>query len=471
MPPRDRPRRGPGFGAGPREGTPSALELYLREIRREPLLPPERLAELSRAVRAGCERALDRLVRATAPLVVSVARRYRHRGVELEDLVQEGNVGLVRAARSFDPDRGVRFTTYAVWCIRREIAAALRGQGRAVRLPRSMYASVSLIARTRARLRQILFREPTAGEVADAAGIEPEEVELADALAPAEVSLDSPGSRDAEQARHRVESVPAADEGSDPGRGVELGGVRAEVERVLRALPAHHARLLRLYYGLDDGEERSLEEIGELLGVSRQSVHSMRDRALDRAREALEPERGARFRRRRASVRAAEEPSPAPSAVAAPGDLTDAQWAAVAPLLAPAHPRAETRGRLPTDPRHALDGVLWLLREDARWQDVPDRYPAARTCREHLQRWTAAGLVDPVLRALAADLEERGGWPVRAWFSPEAAGAASWQGATARLLASPATVRLLHRARSPLLDAYPPAALSRVRKHGSPSDA
>lgn len=461
----------PRFSATASGSVPRALDLYLQETRADEFLSDDRERQLARTIQLGSDEALDELVRANRRFVVSIAKKYQHRGVELEDLIQEGNIGLITAARRFDPDRGPRFLSYAFWWIRKEILVAVYQQNHTVRIPRDLQRHAAHVSRARARLRQTLLREPTIQEIAESLGIGPEEVELADAIGGQEVRLDEylPWT-DKRETRRPLDAITADDAASDPASELDRQQQRDEVERALRGLPERFARVLRLYYGLDQDEDRSLEEIGTLLGVTRQRVHNLQKRALNQAREAMQPAPVLRYRSRRRQPGGSSLAglSPAPGAGSEvpglahgePGDLTAAQWAAVCPLLI--HPRrTDRRGRRPTDPREALDGIFWMLRRSARWQDIPDRYPPARTCREHFRRWVSTGVFERVLCALAADLNTRGGLTLADCFFRRIEGAPSWQGQTAQLLLSAATLQFLQRAGSPLLSDYPPAVLTR----------
>ncbi len=284
------------FSSRIQERVPCALELYLNEVGAETLLTPEREMELGRAIREGCATALEQLVRANCPFAVSVARRYQGRGLDLEDLIQEANIGLTIAARKFDPDRGVRFITHAVWWIRQRIQVALEQQGRTVRLSHQMHKLLKRVARTRAHLRQLLFREPTAAEIAEAIGMDRDEVELVEVLTSPEASLNGPreGYAD-ERTRELLETLVAEDAVSDPAAEWDRKAREADAHRALGSLPPHYARVLRLLYGME-GEEHNPREIGKLLGVTRQRVEDMKKRALERARSTLAP--APRVRRR-----------------------------------------------------------------------------------------------------------------------------------------------------------------------------
>jgi RNA polymerase primary sigma factor len=260
----------------------SALDQYLREVSRHELLTPEEEIELGRRARDGDEDAIQKLVRANLRFVISVAKKYQNRGVSLIDLIQEGNVGLVTAARKFDVEQGVKFISYAVWWIRQAILAALANQGRAVRVPLNRASDLARIFRERERLKQELGRDPNIEEVAAAAALTPEIVTSLQTLNAAEIRLDAPiGDSDDSQLVERFMS----DEAQEPEEAVEERLLAEQIDRALDTLTPRDARVVRLYFGLDGGREHTLEEIGNMLGVTRERVRQLRDRALKRLRE------------------------------------------------------------------------------------------------------------------------------------------------------------------------------------------
>ncbi|MGH7443286.1 MAG: sigma-70 family RNA polymerase sigma factor [Longimicrobiales bacterium] len=260
----------------------SALDQYLREVSRHDLLTPAQEIELGHRALRGDEQAVQALVRANLRFVISVAKKYQNRGVSLIDLIQEGNVGLVTAARKFDPDQGVKFISYAVWWIRQAILASLANQGRAVRVPLNRASDLARIFRERERLKQELRRDPTIEEVAQAAALTPEVVTSLQTLNAAEIRLDAPiGDSDDSQLVERF----MHDESYEPEEQVEERLLSEQIERALETLQPRDAKVVRLYFGLDGGREHTLEEIGNMLGVSRERVRQLRDRALKRLRE------------------------------------------------------------------------------------------------------------------------------------------------------------------------------------------
>ncbi len=260
----------------PADDVPSSLDLYLDDLSGHPLLGPEEEDRIARLARAGDGAALDLLVRANLRFVVSVAKKYQNRGMPFADLIQEGNVGLVTAARKFDPDQGVKFISYAVWWIRQAILAALARHGRSVRLPLNRATELARMTRVREELRQSLRRDPSADEIAEIAELDMATVEMLQMLNVAEVRLDAPvGSSDDNQLVDRF----LVDE-SSLEEVLEAKLLKEKVAQALQGLKPRDARVVRLYYGLQGEEEHTLEEIGKLLGVTRERIRQLRDRAL-----------------------------------------------------------------------------------------------------------------------------------------------------------------------------------------------
>jgi len=260
----------------------SAIDHYLKEVSRHELITPEEEIELGHLAQAGDEDAVQKLARANLRFVISIAKKYQNRGVSLIDLIQEGNVGLITAARKFDPDQGVKFISYAVWWIRQAILASLANHGRAVRVPLNRASDLARIFRERERLKQELGRDPSTEEVAKAAKLTPEIVEQLSTLNASEIRLDAPiGDTDDSQLVERF----IVDEAAEPEEAVEERMLNERVTEALSTIPERDAKVLRLYYGLDGNREHTLEEIGNMLGVTRERVRQLRDRALKRLRE------------------------------------------------------------------------------------------------------------------------------------------------------------------------------------------
>jgi RNA polymerase primary sigma factor len=269
-----------GFSATVEEQ--SALDQYLRDVSRHELITPEREKELGALAQKGDEEAIQELARANLRFVISVAKKYQNRGVSLTDLIQEGNVGLVTAARKFDPEQGVKFISYAVWWIRQAILASLANQGRAVRVPLNRASDLARIFREKERLKQELRREPTAEELSEATDLTPELVESLQTLNAAEIRLDAPiGDSEDSQLVERF----ITEEAAEPEMEVEGRLLSEAISEALETLEPRDAKVLRLYFGLEGEREHTLEEIGNMLGVTRERIRQLRDRALRRLRE------------------------------------------------------------------------------------------------------------------------------------------------------------------------------------------
>jgi RNA polymerase primary sigma factor len=258
------------------------LDQYLYEVSMTPLLTPQQEIAIAKRVRQGDQDAMQELVKRNLRFVISVAKKYQNRGLPLTDLIGEGNVGLLTAARKFDPDQGVKFISYAVWWIRQAILASLARQGRTVRVPLNRTADLSKIVRTAEALRQELRREPTPEEIAQSTGLSLEVVQSLAALNTSDVRLDAP--LDPEGDRSLIERFIAEDQADAEEQAMD-SFLSEEIESALRTLPPRDAKVLRLYFGLDGGREHTLEEIGGMLGVTRERVRQLRDRALKRLRE------------------------------------------------------------------------------------------------------------------------------------------------------------------------------------------
>ena len=259
-----------------------SLDFYLQEISRIPLLKIEEETALARRAFKGDVEAQERLARHNVRFVVSVAKKFQNRGVPLMDLIGEGNVGLMTAARKFDPDRGVKFISYAVWWIRQAILAAIARHGRTVRVPLNRTADLSRIIKVSESLRQERLREPTPEEIAEITGLSLDVVQALAALNTADVRLDAPLDPDGD--RTLVDRFVTDQFANSEDQVMDLF-LSEEIHRALLTLPSRDARVLRLYFGLDGGKEHTLEEIGGMFGVTRERIRQLRDRALKRLKE------------------------------------------------------------------------------------------------------------------------------------------------------------------------------------------
>ncbi len=271
-----------------------SFDQYLQDVERYPLIQdPATEREIARKARAGDRQAAERLVTANLRFVISYVKKYQGRGLNLAELVCIGNEGLLKAVKKFDPDKGVKFISYAVWWIRQTVLQALAEQTRSVRIPLNQNSNLVKLSRTETALTQKLGRSPTDREIADEMEEPVETVRALRRVASAELSLDAPldkSDRDSASFGERFAGMDDADIEED----VEGQARREFLEKMFeRYLTERERKILVLYYGLDDGEEMTLEEIGSLLGVTRERIRQIRNRAFDKLRaspdgEALE---------------------------------------------------------------------------------------------------------------------------------------------------------------------------------------
>lgn len=281
-PRRARRRKDSARTLGAHEAERDILDQYLHEVSLAPLLSAEEEIAVARRVQAGDEEAMRELVTRNLRFVISVAKKYQNRGMALMDLIGEGNVGLMTAARKFDPDHGVKFISYAVWWIRQAILAAIARQGRTVRVPLNRTADLSRIIRASEALRQELRREPTPEEIAPLVNLSVEVVQALAALNTADVRLDAPLALEGDRSLLDRFVTTGGPDAGDEAMSRFLG---EEIDAALATLPPRDAKVLRLYFGLDGGREHTLEEIGAMFGITRERVRQVRDRALRRLRE------------------------------------------------------------------------------------------------------------------------------------------------------------------------------------------
>ncbi|HSJ16211.1 MAG TPA: RNA polymerase sigma factor RpoD/SigA [Longimicrobiales bacterium] len=268
-----------------------SFDQYLFDVEKYPLIEdPSEERELARRARTGDKEAAERLVTANLRFVISYVKKYQGRGLGLAELVCIGNEGLLKAVKKFDPDKGVKFISYAVWWIRQTVLQALAEQTRSVRIPLNQNSNLVKLSRTDTALTQLLGRSPTDQEIADEMGEPVETVRALRRVAASELSLDAPidrGDRDSASFGERF----AGAEAEDIEETVESQAQREFLDRMFeKYLTERERRILYLYYGLDDGEERTLEEIGSLLGVTRERIRQIRNRAFEKLRESPDGE-------------------------------------------------------------------------------------------------------------------------------------------------------------------------------------
>ena len=258
--------------------TPS-LDKYLQEIGKVDLIGPEEEVALARRIKQGDSEALAKLVRANLRFVVSVAKQYQNQGMSLPDLINEGNMGLMKAARRFDETRGFKFISYAVWWIRQSILQSLAKQTRIVRLPVNKIGSINRINKAFARLEQEFEREPSSQEIADLLEMIPEDVKESLKTNHRTISMDAPISNEDENNMYDVMQNPDA---ASPDKNLIKESLAWEIERALNTLSKREAKVLKLYFGLGMKHPYTLEEIGEELNLTRERVRQIKERALKR---------------------------------------------------------------------------------------------------------------------------------------------------------------------------------------------
>jgi RNA polymerase primary sigma factor len=258
-----------------------SLDQYLREISKYPLIPQTEEVELAQRIHHGEEEALDKLVRSNLRFVVSVAKKYQNQGVSLADLINEGNLGLIRAAHKFDETKGIKLISYAVWWIRQAILQALAEQGRIVRVPLNRAGTLHRITRRSSALLQELGREPTPTEIAEGMDIGLEEVQKTLSISQNHLSLDAPMTPGED---NRLLDYLPDTQNAGPDAETFEHALTQSIEEVLTTLKEREAKILRLYFGLDEPEPLTLEEIGSRLGITRERVRQIKEKALSRLR-------------------------------------------------------------------------------------------------------------------------------------------------------------------------------------------
>lgn len=255
------------------------LERYLKEISEVPLLKPDEEIELAKKAQAGEMAALEKITKANLRFVVSVAKQYQNQGLSLGDLINEGNLGLIKAAYRFDVTRGFKFISYAVWWIRQSILQALAEQSRVVRLPLNRVGALHKIGKVFSNLEQEFEREPSEAEIAEALHMSAIEVVNTLKISNKQISLDAPLNEDAES---RLLDVLENEELPPPDRILLEESLKIEIEMILKGLTSREAEVIRLYFGLGQEHALTLEEIGERFNLTRERVRQIKEKAIRR---------------------------------------------------------------------------------------------------------------------------------------------------------------------------------------------
>ena len=257
------------------------VRMYLKEIGKIPLLTPEREAYLAERISQGDKQAKDELIEANLRLVVSIAKRHVGKGMYFLDLIQEGNLGLIKAVEKFDHSKGYKFSTYATWWIRQAITRAIADQARTIRIPVHMVETIHKVSRTTRQLLQELGREPTTDEVAEALGMTADKVREIMKIAQDPVSLETPIGE--EEDSHLGDFVEDSDSPA-PYDGVANSLLRDEIFKVLHTLTPREEQIVKLYFGLEDDKTRTLEEVGAEFKITRERVRQILAKAIRKLR-------------------------------------------------------------------------------------------------------------------------------------------------------------------------------------------
>ncbi|HOV97981.1 MAG TPA: RNA polymerase sigma factor RpoD/SigA [Bacteroidota bacterium] len=258
-----------------------SLDKYLQEIGKVELLTPQEEIELARRIKKGDQKALEKLTKANLRFVVSVAKQYQNQGLSLGDLINEGNLGLIKAAKRFDETRGFKFISYAVWWIRQSILQALAEQSRIVRLPLNRVGALNKIGKAFSTLEQEFEREPSASELAEELDMSLFEVSDTLKISGRHLSMDAPFAQGED---NRLLDVIQDNRQPSPDSGLMDESLKAEVRRALATLSEREAQVIRLYFGIDSEHSLTLEEIGEKFNLTRERVRQIKEKAIRRLR-------------------------------------------------------------------------------------------------------------------------------------------------------------------------------------------
>lgn len=262
--------------------TEDSVRLYLREIGRVKMIKPDEEIELARRIAKGDEQAKKKLIQANLRLVISIAKKYVNRGLPFQDLIQEGNLGLIRAAEKFDHTKGFKFSTYATWWIRQAISRGLADKSRTIRVPVHMVESINKMKKTSVRLAQELGRKPTEEELARALELPVTKVQEIIQADREPISMEMPLNRDEET---YLGDLIEDSESSRPDANTEEQLMRQDLNRMLSQLTPRERDIMHLRYGLEDGRQRTLEEVGRLFNITRERVRQIEHKAFRKLRQ------------------------------------------------------------------------------------------------------------------------------------------------------------------------------------------
>lgn len=258
----------------------ASLDKYLQEIGREELITAEDEVELAQRIKQGDSIALEKLVKANLRFVVSVSKQYQNQGLTLPDLINEGNLGLIKAAQRFDETRGFKFISYAVWWIRQSILKAAADNSRTIRLPHNRLGEIQKINRASSEFEQTMEREPTDAELSEILDMDVEKIQNSRKMSKKQSSLDAPMANDDDN--NSLVSVIESVDSPSPSDSLIHESLSTDIERTLQFLKGMEAEVIRLFYGLSDRKEMTLEEIGNHFGLTRERIRQIKERGLRR---------------------------------------------------------------------------------------------------------------------------------------------------------------------------------------------
>jgi RNA polymerase primary sigma factor len=256
-----------------------SLDQYLQEIGKVELLTPEDEIELAIRIKKGDQKAKEKLVKANLRFVVSVAKQFQNQGLSLGDLINEGNIGLIKAAERFDETRGFKFISYAVWWVRQSIMQAIADQSRVVRLPLNRVGNLTKISKAYRDLEQEFERKPTTEELAKMLDMSSDEVAYALQIAGRQVSMDAP-LKEGDDGKNSLVDILPNDEMPNPDQKLMIESLKKEVANVLSTLTEREREVIKLYFGIDSDHSATLEEIGERFNLTRERVRQIKEKAL-----------------------------------------------------------------------------------------------------------------------------------------------------------------------------------------------